>query len=331
MARYFSACHIVRVFSGSQPVRPAPKLTLATTAHASSFKTRTAQNAALVDSYLNELFAEIAQDGVPERTLAAMKHGLLAGGKRFRPFLVIETARLFGIPSSQSTPTASALECVHAYSLIHDDLPAMDDDDLRRGKPTVHIAFDEATAILAGDALLTLAFQILGSDRCHPDPAIRASLVSGLARAAGAAGMVGGQQLDLEAEAAPEHTLDQTNRIQRMKTGALISYACHAGCCLGSASEGQRQAMAAYADNIGLAFQLADDLLDTEGDAAVVGKATGKDADAGKSTYVDLLGAAETRIRMHALIDEAIDAIAIFGQKSEPLTEAARFVVERDH
>jgi farnesyl diphosphate synthase len=224
----------------------------------------------------------------------------------------------------------AALECIHCYSLVHDDLPAMDDDDMRRGRPTVHKAFDEATAILAGDALLTLAFEILADPATHPDPATRCALTLGLARAAGRAGMAGGQMLDLMAPgAAPSEA--EILRLQSMKTGALILFACEAGAILANAGAARRQALRDYGTALGLAFQLADDLLDVNGDAAIVGKAVAKDKDAGKATLVALIGADAARQRLAELQGQALDALAPFGADAGLLAAAADFVANRKH
>ena len=265
---------------------------------------------------------------VPARIGEAMRYATLGGGKRFRPFLVMETAGLFGVSQAQALNAAAAVECIHCYSLVHDDLPAMDDDDLRRGRPTVHKAYDEATAILAGDGLLTYAFEILGREDTHPDPAVRSELVLCLAKASGWQGMVGGQQLDLAAEGIPQD-LDGIHNIQALKTGALIAHSADAGAILGRASKDQRAALQTYARALGLAFQVADDLLDAEGSSADVGKATGKDAAAGKATFVSLLGIDAARAKLKVLEAEAVGALAIFGQRSETLAEAARFMSAR--
>ena len=265
---------------------------------------------------------------VPARIGEAMRYATLGGGKRFRPFLVIETAGLFGVSELQALNAAAAVECIHCYSLVHDDLPAMDDDDLRRGRPTVHKAFDEATAILAGDGLLTFAFEILGREETHPDPTVRSQLVLCLAKASGWQGMVGGQQLDLAAEGIPQD-LDGIHTIQALKTGALIAHAADAGAILGRASKDQRAALQTYARALGLAFQVADDLLDTEGSAADVGKATGKDAAAGKATFVSLLGIDAARAKLKALEAEAVGALSIFGPRAVTLAEAAHFMSAR--
>ena len=224
----------------------------------------------------------------------------------------------------------AALECIHCYSLVHDDLPAMDDDDMRRGRPTVHKAFDEATAILAGDALLTLAFEILADPVTHPDPAIRCALSLGLARASGRAGMAGGQMLDLSASDATPSEAD-IRRLQSMKTGALILFACEAGAILANAETEQRRALSDYGTALGLAFQLADDLLDVNGDAAVVGKAVAKDQDAGKATLVALIGVDAARARLAGFQRQAVDALAPFGAEADMLAAAADFVANRKH
>jgi farnesyl diphosphate synthase len=255
----------------------------------------------------------------------AMRYATLGGGKRFRPFLVIETSALFGVPQEKAVDAAAAVECVHCYSLVHDDLPAMDDDDLRRGRPTVHKAYDEATAILVGDSLLTFAFEILGRPETDADPAVRSELVLGLARASGWQGMAGGQMLDLIAERT-ETDFEGINHIQALKTGALIEFSVDAGAILGRANATERRALARYARALGRAFQVADDLLDAEGDSAEVGKATIKDAAAGKATFVSLLGIEGARRRLMELESEAIDALNFLGERAEVLRQAARFV-----
>jgi len=262
------------------------------------------------------------------RLVEAMRYATLGGGKRFRPFLVIEAAALFDVPQADALDTAAAIECVHCYSLVHDDLPAMDNDDLRRGRPTVHKAFDEATAILAGDALLTFAFEILGRPTTHADPAVRAELVLGLARASGWQGMAGGQMLDLEAEGVPQDH-DGIRKFQALKTGALIEFSVAAGALLGRASIVEHQGLAAYARAIGLAFQVADDLLDAEGTSQQVGKATGKDASAGKATFVSLLGISRAREMLRGLGADATRALTPFGNRAAALAQAADFVSNR--
>jgi farnesyl diphosphate synthase len=271
----------------------------------------------------------------PKRLMDAMRHVALGGGKRLRPFLVVETGVLLGVPRARTLMAGAALECVHCYSLAHDDLPAMDNDDLRRGRPTAHKAFDEATAILAGDGLLTLAFDILARNETHPNPAVRAELVLALARGAGLGGMVGGQMLDLAAEGRFDGGKVQklgpadVKQLQAMKTGALLRFGCLAGAILGEANAKQREALDRYGSVLGEAFQIADDLLDVEGDAATVGKATGKDAAVGKGTFVSVLGLDQAKARLKTLVGEAEDALAPFGRDGEILKMAARFVAER--
>jgi farnesyl diphosphate synthase len=265
------------------------------------------------------------------RVFEAMRYSSLGGGKRLRAFFVLAGATLFKVGAVPALRTASAIEFVHAYSLIHDDLPAMDDDDLRRGKPSCHKQFDEATAILAGDALQTLAFEVLADTDTHGDPAVRAHLVVDLAKASGAHGMVGGQMLDLLAEqqSAEEMSIGAITRLQRLKTGALISFACTAGAILGKAAEPMRNALSAYAHDLGLAFQIVDDLLDVEGDPSVVGKATGKDAAAGKATFVSILGLERARSQAGMLARQAAAHLEPFGDKADLLRQAANFVVSR--
>lgn len=268
----------------------------------------------------------------PERLLEAMRYGSLGGGKRLRPFLVVETARLFGIEGDGVFRAACALEMIHCYSLIHDDLPAMDDDDLRRGRPTCHKAFDEATAILAGDGLLTYAFDVIADAPTHPDPAVRADLTLMLARASGLGGMVGGQALDLEAEASKTpHTREFVALMQSMKTGALLLFAVKAGARIGGADAHQCAALSRYGAALGAAFQVADDILDAEGDEQALGKRAGKDADRNKATLVAALGIEEARKRRDALAQEAIQALddGGFGDAGAILAEAARFTVAR--
>jgi farnesyl diphosphate synthase len=266
----------------------------------------------------------------PERLMAAMRHGVLNGGKRLRPFLVMESAALFGADGEAAARVAAALECVHCYSLIHDDLPSMDDDDLRRGQPTVHKAFDEATAILSGDALLTLAFDILADEATALPAERRAALVLALARAAGAGGMVGGQTLDLEAE---RNRPDEAGiiRLQAMKTGALIRFACEAGAIIAGAAQQDRDRLAEFGSAVGLAFQLADDLLDLTADASQMGKATGKDAAAGKATLVALHGANWARQQLHGLVDQAHGLLEPYGDQAALLKAAASFVAIRNN
>jgi farnesyl diphosphate synthase len=263
-----------------------------------------------------------------------MRHGALGGGKRLRPFLTVEVARLLGVPVEQAGRAGAAVELLHCYSLVHDDLPAMDDDDLRRGRPTVHKAFDEATAILAGDALLTLAFEVLADEATHPDGAVRAALVACLARASGAAGMVGGQMLDLAAEgrfetgrgALPEAEI---RRLQAMKTGALLAASVEIGARLGGASPEVLAALGRYGRALGATFQIADDILDVESDAEQMGKATAKDADKGKGTLVGALGLDGAKRERDRLSAEAVEALSGFGPEADVLRAAARFAAER--
>jgi farnesyl diphosphate synthase len=283
----------------------------------------------LVEGRLAELLAgDGPHDAGDPRLAEAMRYAALGGGKRLRPFLLISSADLFGISVADALPAACALECIHCYSLVHDDLPAMDDDALRRGRPTVHIAFDEATAILAGDGLLTLAFQILSDPRHGVDPAVRAELVLLLAKAAGWQGMVLGQALDLAAER-QSFGREDIATMQALKTGALFRYACEAGAVLGRAATRERTALLAYASAFGQAFQLADDLLDAEGDAKALGKAVAKDAGRGKATLVALLGIDAAKERLRALVAEAEVALAPFGERAITLIETARFVASR--
>jgi farnesyl diphosphate synthase len=259
----------------------------------------------------------------------AMRYSSLGGGKRLRAFFVLAGATLFKVGALPALRTASAIEFLHAYSLIHDDLPAMDDDDLRRGKPSCHKQFDEATAILAGDALQALAFEVLAHEDTHGDASVRAHLVSELARAAGAHGMVGGQMLDLLAETRPDLSIGAITRLQRLKTGALISFSCTAGAILGKASDPLRNALSAYAHDVGLAFQIADDLLDIEGTAAELGKTPGKDAAAGKATFVSILGLERARAQADLLARQAAAHLEPFGEAADLLRQAAKFVVAR--
>lgn len=268
--------------------------------------------------------------GMEERVIDAMRYALLAGGKRLRPFLVMQSAGLFGVSKKYAMCVAVALEYVHTYSLIHDDLPAMDDDDLRRGKPSVHRRFDEATAILAGDALLTLAFEILSEAATHSHAEIRCELVASLAQAAGATGMVGGQTIDLQAEN-QSLQLEHIKRMQQMKTGALIVFSCKAGAILAKVTDERREALVGYADDIGLAFQIVDDLLDVESSSEDIGKTAGKDAQAGKATLVSLMGVSQAKMAAEALIDDAVKQLELFDEKADILRSLASFVLHRAH
>ncbi len=268
----------------------------------------------------------------PARLIEAIRYVALGGGKRFRPFLVVESAALFGVPRHNALMAGAALECVHCYSLAHDDLPAMDNDALRRGQPTAHKKYDEATAILAGDGLLTFAFDILSRVETHADAAVRIALVMALSRAAGLGGMAGGQMLDLAAEgrfSAQKLGAADVRILQAMKTGALLRFGCEAGAILAAAPAAQRSALVRYGAAVGEAFQIADDLLDIEGDPALVGKQTGKDAAAGKATFVSVLGVARAKTRLQELVAEAEAALAPFGPAAATLIEAAHFVAER--
>lgn len=284
--------------------------------------------AGAVEDTLSSLLPNPA--GLPYgRLLEAMRYAGLGGGKRLRPFLVLQCAGLFGVGAADAARAAAAIEMVHCYSLAHDDLPAMDDDAMRRGRPSAHIAFDEATAILAGDCLLTLAFEVLADPATHADAEVRASLALTLARAAGCHGMAGGQAMDLDAAAGGAPGLAGIVDLQRRKTGALIGASCEIGARLGGADADARRALADYARAFGLAFQIADDLLDLEGDAAALGKATGKDAGAGKATLAALLGPARARARAEALAREAVAALAGFGPRADLLRAAAEFAISR--
>jgi farnesyl diphosphate synthase len=303
----------------------------------SSFLSRLDATAKETEDLLDRLLSPAPAEGEisrPARLIEAMRYASLGGGKRLRPFLVVESAALFQVARQHALMAGAALECVHCYSLAHDDLPAMDNDDLRRGRPTTHKAFDEATAILAGDGLLTFAFDILSRPETHPDAGVRLELVRALALASGLGGMVGGQMLDLAAEgrfdASPPRLGEQdVKTLQAMKTGALLRFGCRAGAILGKAGPSQWAALDRYGSALGEAFQIADDLLDLEGDPATVGKATGKDAAAHKATQVAVLGAQAARRRLDALVAEAQAALDPFGGNADVLKAAARFVATR--
>ncbi|PWV98207.1 farnesyl-diphosphate synthase [Hoeflea marina] len=299
----------------------------------SAFAERLARAADQVGALLTQLLSDEPRQHEqtrPTRLLAAMRHGVLGGGKRLRPFLVVETAALFGGNPQSALHVAAALECVHCYSLVHDDLPAMDDDDLRRGQPTVHIAFDEASAVLAGDALLTLAFDVLSDEACMLPAEVRIGLVQRLARAAGIGGMVGGQALDL---AAATDAPDEAGMMlmQAMKTGALLRFACEGGALAAGAGEKDVARMSRFGEIIGLAFQLADDLLDVTSDLATLGKAAGKDAGRGKATYVSFNGEAAARRHLDSLVAEACALLEPFGKDGRILADAARYIADRSH
>ncbi|MGJ5175368.1 polyprenyl synthetase family protein [Bradyrhizobium oligotrophicum] len=266
----------------------------------------------------------------PKRLIESMRYSSLGGGKRLRPFLVVESAAVFGVPRRGALMAGAALECIHCYSLIHDDLPAMDNSDLRRGRPTLHKAYDDATAILAGDALLTIAFDIITRDEIHPDAGVRLALTRALARCAGVGGMAGGQILDLAGEGRfGDRDPVDVARVQQMKTGALLRFGCIAGALLGQASAAEYQALDDYGRALGEAFQIADDLLDVEGDAATLGKPAGADAELGKTTFVTQLGIEGARQRVRDLLARGDAALSIFGAKGDVLRAAAHFVAER--
>jgi farnesyl diphosphate synthase len=301
----------------------------------SAFAVRLAEVGAEVEAALEELLVLEPRPGEfarPERLLRAMRHGVLGGGKRLRPFLTIETARALGVTGAMPRRAGAAIECVHGYSLIHDDLPSMDDDDLRRGRPTVHRAYDEATAILAGDALLTLAFEIMADPQTHPDGETRAALCLGLARASGLGGMVGGQMLDIAAESATAPlSPDAIRLLQAMKTGALLRFSVEAAAILAGASSDRCAAVVRYGTALGAAFQVADDILDAESTDAVLGKRAGKDAERNKATFVSVHGLTAAKALRDELVGQALGALdeAGFGPDGDGLRAAARFVAQR--
>ncbi len=267
--------------------------------------------------------------GPEARLMAAMRYSALAGGKRMRPCFVMESGRLFGADEQGLLRVAVAVECIHTYSLVHDDLPCMDDDDLRRGRPTAHKAFDEATAVLSGDALQALAFEILASPETDPEPQIRCELIRCLAEAAGARGMVGGQMIDMIGSDTGEDALLAATRMQRLKTGALIAFSLEAGAIMGRASQEAHQALHRFAQDLGLAFQIADDLMDVTGDPNLAGKSVGKDAGRGKTNFVTLLGVDGAQARLRLLGDQARSHLAIFGARAKTLAQSVDFVINR--
>ncbi len=291
-----------------------------------SFAAALADAAKLTDTAIDRLIP--VPEGLEARVFEAMRYAALAPGKRLRPFLVLASGRLFAVSQRSALQVAAAIELVHSYSLVHDDLPAMDDSDLRRGRPTCHKAFDDATAILAGDGLLTLAFEVLAQPDTHGDPAVRCELVSALAAAAGSSGMVGGQMIDLIAENR-ELDIGAVTRLQRLKTGALIAFSCEAGAILGKAPIEVRLALRGYAHDLGLAFQIADDLLDVQGDSGETGKPVGQDGAAGKATFVSILGAERARSQAEHLVRQAVAHLDSFEERANLLRQAARFVIER--
>ncbi len=297
------------------------------------FSKRLDQTAEDTEALLAKLLSDATESDEivrPKRLIEAMRYSSLGGGKRLRPFLAVESAAVFGIPRESALLVGAALECIHCYSLIHDDLPAMDNSDLRRGRPTLHKAYDDATAILAGDALLTIAFDIITRDAIHKDAQVRLLLTRALARAAGVGGMAGGQILDLAGEGrfGDREPVDVA-RLQQMKTGALLRFGCIAGAILGQSSQKEYQALDDYGKALGEAFQIADDLLDVEGDAAALGKPAGADAALGKTTFVTQLGIDGAKQRVSDLLARADAALSVFGARGDVLRAAARFVAER--
>ncbi|CAN7150040.1 polyprenyl synthetase family protein [Bosea sp. LjRoot237] len=309
------------------------------TAPAAALASALTETAVAIEALLEALLQDKPEAGEihrPARLLAAMRHGALAGGKRLRPFLVVETAKLFGVPVEQALRAGAAVELAHCYSLVHDDLPAMDDDDTRRGRPTVHKAFDEATAILAGDGLLTLAFDVIADQRTHPDGETRAAIILQLARSLGLGGMVGGQMLDLAAEGrfsddgAPGRLSEaEIRRMQAMKTGALLAGSVLIGARLGQADATRMAALERYGKSLGAAFQVADDILDIEASPEQMGKATAKDDAKGKATLVAALGLPAAKRERDRLSEEAIMALAEFGSEAAMLRAAAEFTAQR--
>jgi farnesyl diphosphate synthase len=287
-----------------------------------------AQVSAEVDDFFRRLLP--LTDDSRERLYEAMRHAAIGGGKRLRPLLVVAAAKLFAISRERAVRVGCAIEALHVYSLIHDDLPCMDDADFRRGKLSVHKAFDEAVAVLAGDSLHALAFEILAHPATHDDPRVRSDLVLELARAAGPAGMAGGQMMDLVAEG-QQLDLAAITRLQQLKTGALIEYSVEAACVMAKVPHEARTPYRGYARNIGLAFQIADDLIDHSGDSEAAGKPTGRDAHAGKATFVSLLGEERARQQASFLVSQAIEHLSGNGDEADLLRAIARFAIERDH
>ena len=306
---------------------------MTTATPSTEFSKRLDQTADDTEALLAKLLSdELLPDEIarPKRLIEAMRYSSLGGGKRLRPFLTVESSAVFGVSRQAALLAGAALECIHCYSLIHDDLPEMDNSDLRRGRPTLHKVYDDATAILAGDALLTLAFDIISRDEIHNDAGVRLLLTRALARAAGIGGMAGGQMLDLAGEGrfGDREPVDVA-RLQQMKTGALLRYGCIAGAILGQSTKKEYQALDAYGRALGEAFQIADDLLDVEGDATALGKPAGADAALGKTTFVTQLGVDGAKKRLRDLLAQADAALSIFGAKGDVLRAAARFVAER--
>jgi len=267
--------------------------------------------------------------GLQARVQDAMRYAVFAGGKRLRPFLVLNSAKLFDVEPEHAVRVAAAIEVLHTYSLVHDDLPCMDDDALRRGRPTTHVAFDEMTAVLAGDALLTLAFEILAQVETHPSSEVRSLLVLRLAEASGSRGMIGGQMIDMQA-AENRFGADEVKLLQRLKTGQLFEFSCEAGAILGHASQDDRDRLRAYAADMGLVFQITDDLLDVTSTAEKTGKAVGKDSDQGKATLVSLLGLAGARLEAEKIAHRAVDTLAIYGNRAPELCALPLYLLDRD-
>ena len=290
------------------------------------FEAALQETALAVEQVLDQILT--LEDTAEARLFTAMRYATLGGGKRFRPFLTRQSARLFGVASSNALRAGAAIELIHCYSLVHDDLPAMDNDNLRRGKQTVHKKFDDATAILAGDGLLTLAFEVIADPATHEMASVRTELITGLAKASGGHGMVGGQMIDLAAETTMLE-IGGITRLQQLKTGAMIVFSCEAGAILGHATIQARDALRGYAHDLGLAFQIADDLLDVEGTMEETGKAVGKDEAAGKATFVSILGVERARAQAHLLADQAIEHLSVFDEAADQLRAAAQFAVDR--
>lgn len=280
-----------------------------------------------VDDLFDTLLA--VPDDPREQLFEAMRHAAIGGGKRLRPLLVVATAGIFNVARDYAIRAGTAVEAIHVYSLVHDDLPCMDDDDMRRGKPTVHKAFDEATAVLAGDSLHALAFEILADPATHPDPFTRGEMIAALATASGPDGMAGGQMMDLVAEKS-NFDLPTVTRLQALKTGALIAASVEIGAILGHVAPEGRTHLRGYARDIGLAFQIVDDILDVEGDEALAGKALGKDADAGKATFVSLMGLDRAKQQAEMLVEQSISHLAAYGREADLLRAIARYILERD-
>ena len=292
-----------------------------------ALKTALVEAARLTEQTLEGLLPQPA--GLHRRVQEAVRYAIFAGGKRLRPFLVLSSAAVFGAPQDQALRVAAAIEALHTYSLVHDDLPAMDDDDLRRGRPTTHKQFDEATAILAGDALLTLAFEILADPATHPSAEVRCQLISLLARAGGSEGMIGGQMMDIDAPGR-SHTADEVILLQRMKTGALFEFSCEAGAVLGGRGTEDRERLRGYARDFGLAFQITDDLIDVKSSAEAAGKQVGKDEAQGKATLVSIHGVDGAEREALALAARAAEAVAGYGAAAEPLTVLPYYLIGRE-